>query len=231
LSSGVPVKSDEHRAGQNLLHRFVQLARLRAMALIHEHEQVALGFEVRRQRLGFISAINSSASPSVIPAFFAPNLWISEQISHGFVAFSVRHQIRAACRAIDASLTPLNTFSICSSSFHAIGDNQHPGIGDVLANPLRQPDHDQALAAALRVPDDAALAPLTYGWAARTPKYWLCRHSFFTPASNTMKSWINSRNRSLPQSWSSPRSSGFSIVIAGLLPLQVRYFSCVWIVP
>ena len=30
----------------------------------------------------------------------------------------------------------------------------------VLANPLGQPDHGQALAAALGVPDDAALAPL-----------------------------------------------------------------------
>ena len=43
--------------------------------------------------------------------------------------------------------------------FGAVGDDQHPRILHVLAYPLGQPHHRQALAAALRVPDDAALAP------------------------------------------------------------------------
>ena len=41
----------------------------------------------------------------------------------------------------------------------------------------------------------------TCSCAARTPKYWLWRQSFLIPASKTMKSWISSRKRSLPQSW------------------------------
>ena len=35
---------------------------------------------------------------------------------------------------------------------------QHARVRDVLANPLGEPDHGQALAAALGVPNDAALA-------------------------------------------------------------------------
>ena len=39
----------------------------------------------------------------------------------------------------------------------AVGDDDHAGVGLVLQNPLGQQHHDDALAAALRVPDDAAL--------------------------------------------------------------------------
>ena len=69
----------------------------------------------------------------------------------------------------------------------------------VLADPLGEPDHGQALAAALGVPDDAALAALhDASCAARTPKYWLWRQVFLMPASKTMKSWTISSSRSLP---------------------------------
>ena len=40
------------------------------------------------------------------------------------------------------------------------------------------------------------------------------------PASKTMKSWISSRKRALPQSWISARSSGFSTALV-FLPGQV----------
>ena len=40
----------------------------------------------------------------------------------------------------------------------AVGDDQDAGIGHMLVDPFGEPDHRQALAAALRVPDDAALA-------------------------------------------------------------------------
>src|SRR5690606_28870229 len=39
----------------------------------------------------------------------------------------------------------------------AVGEDQHPAVRNVLAYPLRQPDHDQALAATLGVPEDPAL--------------------------------------------------------------------------
>ena len=44
-------EADEHRARQDLLHRLVQLAGLCAVALVHEDEEIAFGFEVRRQSL------------------------------------------------------------------------------------------------------------------------------------------------------------------------------------
>ena len=43
LSSGVPVKPMNMAFGQDRLHRLVQLARLGAVALVHEDEDVALG--------------------------------------------------------------------------------------------------------------------------------------------------------------------------------------------
>ena len=42
----------------------------------------------------------------------------------------------------------------------AVGDDHHAGVGLVLQNPLGQQHHHDALAAALRVPDDAALAAI-----------------------------------------------------------------------
>ena len=45
----------------------------------------------------------------------------------------------------------------------AVGDQQYAGVLDMLANPFRQPNHGQRLAAALRVPDDAALTPRDVG--------------------------------------------------------------------
>ena len=41
--------------------------------------------------------------------------------------------------------------------FVAVGDDDDTGVRLVLADPLREPDHHQRLARALRVPDDAAL--------------------------------------------------------------------------
>ena len=120
-----------------------------------------------------------------------------------------------------SSLTPLKTFSICSSSSVRSVMIRTRASGDVLANPLGQPHHGQALARSLRVPDDAALAALRRNsCAARTPKYWLWRQSFLVPASKTKKSWISSRNRALAQSWIKARSSGFSNG-AVLLPSEV----------
>ena len=54
----------------------------------------------------------------------------------------------------------------------AVGDDGDAGVGVVLQNPLGQQHHDDAFAAALRVPDDAALASArTCSCAALMPKY------------------------------------------------------------
>ena len=68
-------------------------------------------------------------------------------------------QVGAACGAVnllnDTGEDILNLFI----EFGAIGDQQHPRIGLMLTNPSSKPHHRQALARALGVPDDAALAP------------------------------------------------------------------------
>jgi len=97
-------------------------------------------------------------------------------------------QIGAAFGAMDAFLhAGKNAFDLLVE-FDAVGDDQHARAGDVFADPFGQPDHRQAFAAALGVPDDAALTVAHPFLAALTPKYWLWRQSFFVPASKTMKS-------------------------------------------
>ena len=44
-------KTNEYRLGHDILHRRVQFARLRAVALIDKNIQISLGLETRRQRL------------------------------------------------------------------------------------------------------------------------------------------------------------------------------------
>ena len=68
------------------------------------------------------------------------------------------HQVAAAVGAFDrlADLgeDPLDLLV----EFIAVGDDDHAGVGVVFQNPLGQEHHHDALAATLRVPDDAALA-------------------------------------------------------------------------
>ena len=98
----------------------------------------------------------ASSSPSSLP----PNLWTSEQSSHGVGGVQRGDQVGAALGAVDVLVDAVEDLLDLLVQLVAVGDDQHAGVGDVLANPLGQPHHGQALAAALRVPDDAALAPL-----------------------------------------------------------------------
>src|SRR5207249_9678048 len=70
------------------------------------------------------------------------------------------HQVGAALRAVDVFADALEYLLDLLVQFSAVGDDQHAGITHVLAYPLGQPDHDQALAATLGVPEDAALTAL-----------------------------------------------------------------------
>ena len=76
------------------------------------------------------------------------------------VAFSVAIRSAPLVGAVDVLVDALEHLLDLLVQFRAVGDDQHAGILHVLANPLGQPDHRQALARALGVPDDAALAPL-----------------------------------------------------------------------
>ena len=214
-------EADEHRVRQDGLHRLVQLARLGAVALVHEHEEVALRLEAARQRLVDSPRCSRRYRRLRRSSSLPPNLWISEQISQGVVSFSLA--IRSAPLFVRYNLLvdALEDLFDLLVEFGAVGDDQNAGVRDVLANPLGEPDHGQALAGALRVPDDAALAALhVLLRGAHAEILVVPAESSWCPASNTMKSWISSRKRALLQSWISARSSGFSTGLV-FLPGQI----------
>ncbi len=158
-------------------------------------------------------------SPTSSPASLRPNLCTNEHSSHGSVAFS--RAIRSAPLVVRtmASLTPRNTLSICWSS--SVRSVMITTRASVMFSRSHLVSH--TMVRLLPLPWVCQMMPPSRrraaAWAAFTPKYWLGRHSFFTPASNTMKSWISSRKRALPQSCVTARSSGLAI---GLSSFHVR---------
>jgi hypothetical protein len=155
LSSGVPVKPMNIALGRIA---FMALCSLPDWVRWHSSTKTKSRpwLEVRAAGCDSDSSMKLSTSPSSLP----PNLWISEQSSHSVGLVELVDQVGAALGAVDlpSSLTPLKTFSICSSSSVRSVMISTRASGTVLADPLGQPDHGQALAAALGVPDDAALA-------------------------------------------------------------------------
>ena len=75
----------------------------------------------------------------------------------GIMGMQTGHQIGTALGAQDLLLHPTEYLLNLLIEFSAVGDDQHPAVGHIFADPLGQPDHGQALAAALGVPDDAAI--------------------------------------------------------------------------
>ena len=176
--------------GMMRLHRAVQLAALGAVALVHEDEHLAhglagLGFQFLDERVEVVHAL---------PAELVDQR--AEQARLGLAELA--HQVAAAAGARDG-LAGLGEDALdLFVQLVAVGDDGHAGVGIVLQDPLGQQHHDDALAAALRVPDDAALvAACTCSCAALMPKYWCTRGSFFTPPSKSTKSCISSISRVL----------------------------------
>ena len=135
------------------------------MALVHEHEQVALGAEVLGQRL---LQLRDEALEVVVFVAVSCRLPCRRTCGPGNTSARARRDscrwparaaiVSARLGAVDLPLTPLKTFSICSSSsVRSVMIRTRDSL-DVLANPLRQPHHGQALPLPLRVPQDAALA-------------------------------------------------------------------------
>ena len=85
-------------------------------------------------------------------------MWTSEQISHSARLVERVEQVGAARGAVDRLVDAVEDLLDLLVELGAVGDQQHPRVVLVLANPLGQPDHRQRLARALGVPDDAALA-------------------------------------------------------------------------
>ena len=155
-------EADKHGVGQDFLHRVVQIARLRAVTLVDKDVEVTFGFEIRRQAaFHFLNKLCNLA------LFLASKLVDerAEQPGRGGVEFV--DQVLPAFRAVDVFVDALEHLLDLLVQFGAVGDDQDTSILHILANPLGQPDHGQAFAAALGVPDDAALA-LAHPFLRRT---------------------------------------------------------------
>ena len=141
-------EADEHRAGQHRLHRLVQLAALGAVALVHEDEQLAHG------RAGLLLQLLDEGVEIIhaLPAELVDQR--AEQARLGLA--ELRHQVAAAAGAIDGLAAVGEDALDLFVEFIAVGEDEHAGLGHVFQDPLGQQHHDDAFAAALGVPDDAA---------------------------------------------------------------------------
>ena len=106
--------------------------------------------------LGWASSSLMKASKS--STSLRPNLWTSEQSRRGLAWPSWLIRSRPLLVRLIASPASVKTPLDLLVQLVAVGDDGDAGVGVVLQNPLGQQHHDDALAAALRVPDDAALA-------------------------------------------------------------------------
>jgi hypothetical protein len=105
----------------------------------------------------FSSSTKRLMSPTDSPSSLPPNLWMSEQISQG-CGVERRDQVGARLGAVDVLGDALEDLLDLLVELGAVGDDEDARVLDVLADPLGEPHHGEALARALGVPDDAALA-------------------------------------------------------------------------
>ena len=127
----------------------MQLAALGAVALVDEDEQLAHRWAGLRGQLrdeGF-EVIHIPASELVHQR--------AQQTRRGLP--QLLHQVAPAAGALDRFAGFVEDTLDLFVQFVAVGDDQHPRVRLVLQNPLGQQHHHDALAAALGVPEDAAL--------------------------------------------------------------------------
>ena len=152
----------------------------------------------------------SSTKTSTSPSSVTPNLWMSEQTSHSPRAPSTRTRSAPLLVRRMSSPTPLKTVSIWSSS--SVRSVTRSTRAPATCSRIHLAS--QTIVRLLPLPWVCQTMPpsrrSTRSWAARTPKYWLWRQIFLTPASKTTKSCTTSSSRSLPQSCPSSRRSGSS---------------------
>ena len=128
-----------------------------AVALVHEDEQLAHG--LAGLRLQFLD--ERVEVVHALPAELVDQR--AEQARLGLAELA--HQVAPAAGALDG-LARLGEDALdLFVQLVAVGDDDHAGVGLVLQNPLGQQHHDDALAAALRVPDDAALVGVRHAAA------------------------------------------------------------------
>ena len=139
-------EADEDRALQPALHLPVHVAALRAVALVHEHVEAPVHRRRLALQVGGVELVDQRA----------------QEARRGRA--ELLHELRPRGDARRGRLGadhpgvlhhPLDLLV----QLVAVGDDQDARLGVVLQQPLGDQHHQDALAAALRVPDDAALAP------------------------------------------------------------------------
>ena len=148
-------EADENGIGKDGFHGLVEFAGLGTVTLIHKDHNIALGTEILRQSgkkladvLGIIR-LRSLGPPLAEFMYQGADQPILVGIQPG-------QQILAALGADDLLVHTLVVLFDLFVQFFTVGDDQDTGVGVVRQDPLGEPHHRQALAAALGVPDDAA---------------------------------------------------------------------------
>ena len=148
-------EADEGGLRQDGFHGPVQLAGLGAVRLVDEDEELAPSLEAGRQALldvldVLVHRVGVAAAELVDERAEEPRRRLIED----------GDEVGAAFGAVDVFAHALKDALDLVVQLDAVGDDENAGAGDVLADPLGEPDHGEALAGPLRVPDDAALAVL-----------------------------------------------------------------------
>jgi len=146
-------ETDQHRLGKHLPHGAVEFAGLGAVTFIDEDEDFAGGPEAARKLTTEIG------EESIEIVFIGGSEFVNERTDQPIGRGGQRlHEVGAASGAANLFSDAAEDLFDLLVQLHAVGDDQHTAVLRPLPDPLRQPDHDEALAATLRVPDDAALS-------------------------------------------------------------------------
>ena len=140
----------EDRLAQDGLHQAVEPAALGAVAFIDEHEQLAVGVAGLVVEFGDVGLkiLHTAHAKLVHQGADQPGAGLAEHLQ----------QVGAAAAAMDTLVgAAKNSFDLLVQLI-SIGDDHYPGVGVGGQDPAGEQHHDDAFAAALGVPDDAALA-------------------------------------------------------------------------
>ena len=158
LQAGLLILLEQRRAGeanvdgvgQDGFHDAVQFAALGAVALVHEYEDLAhsaagLGFQFTDELIEIVDAL---AAEFVDQGTDEARLGLAEET----------YEVASAGGALNGFTNGGEHAFDLFIEFVAVGDDDDPGAGQVFQYPSGEQHHDDALAAALGVPDNAALA-------------------------------------------------------------------------
>ena len=155
FSSGVPVKPINVAFGRSSFMALCSLPDWVRWASSTKTKSSPLAWKPSR-RLLCTSWMKASTSPSSDAAE------LLHQRAHQplLVLLQDAEEVGAAAGAVDLLVDAEEDLLDLLVELGAVGDDHDAGVLDVLADPLGEPHHRQALAAALGMPDDAALPAL-----------------------------------------------------------------------